>query len=112
MKNIDINANNAKTFLENIHYLDCAVIRQMIRDLGSQNEEIRKDAYADFGIDEQGNPVAYEEPFFLTKDGRNAYREARENIVESVKNGTVKQYIWNAINLMVYTQMEVKRNER
>lgn len=109
MKNIDI---NAKTFLENVHYLDCAVIRQLIRDLGSPNEEIRKEAYADFGIDEHGKPVVYEEPFFLTKEGKSAYRIARDNIVQAIKDGTIKQYIWNAINLMVYTQMEVKRNER
>ena len=112
INDVEITASNAKEFRRTFHVFDATILNSIIQDLGSPDDEIRLSAYSNFGIDEIGNPSVYNEPFFFTKECKNAYLEAKEKVVASVKNGTITEYIQNAKNYCpIELELEVKRNE-
>lgn len=109
---VEITASNAKEFITTFHVLDASVLNAIIQDLGSSDDEVRLSAYSNFGIDENGNPSVYNEPSFFTKECKHAYLMVKKAVIESVKNGTIEEYIKNAKDYCpIESLLEVRRNE-
>ena len=83
VENVEINENNAKEYEKLIVRLEVAQIIQMIKDLNSRSEDIKKEALEFFK----------NKPVFLTKTANALYTNIAQQCIQAVDDGTIVELV-------------------
>lgn len=99
--------NEYYAFEHNSRVMGASMLLQLCKDLISNDPEIKKSAFADFGINEEGEIVKTNKTFenylkiIFGYECYKAYKDLRKNICKCIKAKNLTKFIRNCVELTI-----------